>query len=84
MPNTEIMIHELSSGSRGKATDLIIDLEQIKKMRDKMAEEYVKMTGQPLKKIRKDMERDFYMSAEEAVRYGLIDSVQSGRKGNKK
>lgn len=79
LPNTEIMIHELSSGAQGKATDIKIDLEHTLKVRDKMAKHYADMTGQVVDKIKKDMERDYYMSAEEAVGYGLIDKIQHKR-----
>ena len=79
LPNTEVMIHELSGGYQGKATDIEIHAKQALKLRDRMAKHYVKMTGQPLRKIKKDMEREHYMSADEAVKYGLIDSVQTSR-----
>ena len=79
LPNTELMIHELSSGYQGKATDIEIYANHALKLKEKMAKHYVEMTGQTLRKIKKDMERDYYMSAEEAVKYGLIDAVQSSR-----
>lgn len=79
LPNTEIMIHELSAGTIGKATDMEIDLKQSLKVRDKMAKHYSEMTGHTIKKIKGDMERDFYMSAEQAKKYGLIDEVQYKR-----
>lgn len=79
LPNTEIMIHELTGGYQGKATDIEIHAKQALKLRNKMAKHYVEMTGQALRKIKKDMERDYYMSAEEAMEYGLIDSVQTSR-----
>lgn len=76
LPNTEIMIHELSSATHGKATDMKIDLEHSLTLRDRMAQHYADMTGQLVIKVRKDMERDLYMSPEEAKKYGLIDEVQ--------
>lgn len=79
LPNTEIMIHELSYGAQGKATDLELELKHGLKLRDKMAKHYSEMTGQAVDKIRKDMERDFYMSPEEAKDYGLIDDIQYRR-----
>lgn len=79
LPNTEIMIHELSGGTHGRATDMEVDLKQHLRIRDKMAQHYSEMTGQTLKKIKKDMERDFYMTAEQAKEYGLIDDVQYNR-----
>jgi len=80
LPNTEVMIHELSGGYQGKATDMEIHLKQSLKLRDRMAHHYVDMTGQPLDKIKKDMERDYYMSAQEAVDYGLVDAIQTKKK----
>lgn len=76
LPNTQIMIHELSGGYQGKAGDMRNQHKHIEKLYEKMAKHYVKMTGQKLIKIKKDMERDFYMSAEEAKAYGLIDKIQ--------
>jgi ATP-dependent Clp protease protease subunit len=79
LPNTEVMIHELSGGYEGKATDIELQAKHSLKLREKMAQHYVDMTGQPLKKVKKDMERDYYMSAQEALEYGLIDAVQTSR-----
>lgn len=75
LPNTDVMIHELSGGTQGKFNDMLIHHEYVKKLYDKMAKNYVEFTGQPLKKIKADMQRDFHMSAEEALEYGLIDKV---------
>jgi len=79
LPNAEIMIHELSGGASGKATDLEIELKRAMTIKEKMAKHFHEMTGQPLRRIKKDMERDYYMSPEEAKKYGLIDSVQFSR-----
>jgi len=79
LPNTDIMIHELSGGSSGKFNDIKVHYEHTKKLHEKMANLYVEFTGQKLSKIKKDMERDFYMSSEEALNYGLIDGVQYKR-----
>jgi ATP-dependent Clp protease protease subunit len=79
LPNADVMIHELSGGPRGKFGDIKVAYEHIAKLYDKMASNYAKMTGQPIKKIRKDMERDFHMSPEEAKKYGLIDHVEYKR-----
>lgn len=79
LPNTEIMIHELSGGTQGKAQDMFNTLEHTKKLWDKMARHYVGFTGQRLAKIKKDMSRDHYMSAEEAKEYGLIDEIHAER-----
>lgn len=75
LENTDIMIHELSGGTSGKANDIFLAADRIKKLYDKMAKQYVDFTGQTLAKVKKDMERDRHMSAEEAVKYGLVDKV---------
>lgn len=76
LPNTDIMIHELSGGHGGKFHDMMNDMEHTKKLYQKMAEHYVKFTGQDIEKIKEDMKRDHYMSSEEAKEYGLIDKIQ--------
>jgi len=79
LPNTEIMIHELSSGTQGKAGDIIVYVEHMKRLHAKMAKHYVGFTGQKLKKIKHDMERDYWLTADEAIAYGLIDEVHDKR-----
>lgn len=79
LPNTEIMIHELSTGHEGKAGDLRVQYKHMERLYNKMAEHYVKFTGQPIERIKKDMERDHYMTPEEAIAYGLIDEVHKER-----
>ena len=79
LPNANIMIHELSSGMDGKYHDMKNRFEHTEQVHNKMAKHYVEFTGQKLNKIKKDMEKDFYMSAEEAKEYGLIDIVQYKR-----
>lgn len=79
LPNTEIMIHELSTGAAGKFNDVDNRYKHVKKLYEKMAAHYSEFTGQSIKKVKKDMQRDFYMSAEEAKEYGLIDEVQYKR-----
>lgn len=79
LPNSEIMIHELSGGQQGKFHDMKNAFEHTTKLYDKMAKYYVEFTGQKLAKVKEDMQRDFYMSAEEAKAYGLIDEVQNKR-----
>lgn len=79
LPNTEVMIHELSGGFNGKAHEMFNQAEHIKKLWDKMANHYVEFTGQPLAKVKKDMKIDYYMSAEEAKAYGLIDEIHATR-----
>ena len=75
LPNTEVMIHELSGGAQGKAGDIFNTVEQLKKAYDKMAKQYAAFTTQKLNKIKKDMQRDFWMDSEEALKYGLVDKV---------
>jgi ATP-dependent Clp protease, protease subunit len=75
LPNAEVMIHQPSGGARGQATDIAIQAEQIMKTKQKMSKMLSEMTGQPIETIAKDVERDNYMSAEEALKYGLIDEI---------
>jgi ATP-dependent Clp protease protease subunit len=79
LPNTEIMIHELSGGVSGKAQDMFQTIEKTKQLWDKMAHQYVDFTGQPIERIKADMARDHYMTAEEAKAYGLIDEIHAKR-----
>jgi ATP-dependent Clp protease protease subunit len=75
LPNSRIMIHQPSSGTQGKITDQEITLREGVYLKHRLNELYAKNTGQKLSKIEKDMDRDFWMSAEEAAAYGLIDEV---------
>ncbi|MDO4788216.1 MAG: ATP-dependent Clp endopeptidase proteolytic subunit ClpP [Johnsonella sp.] len=75
LPNSEIMIHQPSGGARGQATEIKIAAEQILKTRKKLNEMLAANTGQPLEVIERDTERDTYMSAQEAMAYGIIDNV---------
>lgn len=75
LPNSEIMIHQPLGGVRGQATDIKIHADWILKTKEKLNQIYVKHTGQPYEKIERDTDRDFFMSAEEAVEYGLVDRV---------
>ncbi len=75
LPNSRIMIHQPSSGTRGKITDQEIMLNEGIYLKKKLNEILAKNTGQPLKKIEKDVDRDFWMSGQEAKKYGLIDKV---------
>jgi len=79
LPNTQFMIHEMSSGTEGKAHEMFNYLKHMEFLYNKFAHHMSMLTGQKEKKIREDMKVDFYMSADEAVTYGLIDSVQSKR-----
>ena len=75
LPNSEIMIHQPSGGARGQATEIQIAAEQILKSKKKLNEMLAVNTGKPLEVIERDTERDFYMSAKEALEYGIIDNV---------
>lgn len=75
LPNSRILIHQPMGGTQGQAADIKIQAEEILKVRDEMNKILAKNTGQSLNKIAQDTDRDFYMRAEEAVKYGLIDKV---------
>ena len=75
LPNSKIMIHQPSGGASGQATDIEIHAREIIKTRGQLNKIYAERTGQALEKIEADMERDRYMSAEEAQAYGLVDQV---------
>lgn len=75
LPNSEILLHQVMGGITGEAVEVEITAKQIVKIKDKLNKILAKHTGQPLKKIEKDTDRDFYLSAEEAKEYGLIDEV---------
>ena len=79
LPNAEIMIHQPSGGAQGQATDIKIVADHILKTKKKLNEILAANTGQPLEVIAADTERDNYISAEEAVAYGLIDSIVTKR-----
>ncbi len=75
LPHSRIMIHQPSGGARGQATDIEIEAREILRIRHQLNNIYAERTGQPLAKIEKDMDRDFFLSAEESKEYGLIDRV---------
>ena len=75
LPHSRIMIHQPLGGARGQATDIEIEAKEILRIRRLLNELMVKHTSQPLEKIEKDTDRDYFMSAEEAKEYGLIDRV---------
>jgi len=75
LPNAEVMIHQVLGGVQGQATDIDIHAKHILKTRDRLNKILVKHTGQKVAKIEQDTERDYYMSAEEAVKYGIVDKV---------
>ncbi len=75
LPNSRVMVHQPSGGAQGQATDIEIHAREILKTREQLNKIYAERTGQPIEKIRADMERDFFMDAEESKAYGLIDQV---------
>jgi len=75
LPNSEVMIHQVMGGAEGQATDIKIRAEHILKMKDQLNRILAKHTGQKFEKVEKDADRDYFMSAEEAVKYGLVDKI---------
>lgn len=75
LPNSEIMIHQPLGGAQGQASDIEIQANHIKRIKEKINHVLSEQSGQPLEKVQKDTDRDFYMSAEEALEYGLIDKI---------
>jgi len=75
LPNAEILLHQVAGGVTGQAVEIEITARQIIKIKDKLNRILAEHTGQPLRKVEKDTDRDFYLSAEEAKKYGLIDEV---------
>lgn len=75
LPNARVMIHQPMGGFQGQATEIDIHAREILKIRERLNEILVKHTGQPLEKIQNDTERDYFMAADEAKRYGIIDEV---------
>ncbi len=84
LPNSKIIIHQPLGGFEGQATDILIQAEEMRKVKDKTIEILASHTGQKRERIAQDIERDFIMSPEEALKYGIIDSVISDRKKEKK
>jgi ATP-dependent Clp protease protease subunit len=79
LPHSRIMVHQPSGGAQGQATDIEIQAREILKVRKRLNEIYVRHTGQPIDAIERKLERDSYMSSEEAQDFGLIDHVVDKR-----
>jgi len=79
LPNSQVLLHQVMGGAEGQAVDVDIAARQIIKIKDKLNQILAKHTGQDVKKVEKDTDRDFYMSAEEAKEYGLIDKIIKAR-----
>ncbi|VAW35686.1 ATP-dependent Clp protease proteolytic subunit [hydrothermal vent metagenome] len=75
LPNTRFLLHQPMGGVRGQAQDIAIEAEEILKMRERLNRIFAEQTGQPLEKVTKDTDRNFWMSAEEAVEYGLVGQI---------
>ena len=75
LPNTRFMIHQPGGGAGGPATDIAIQAKEILRTRERIARVIAKQTDQPLKKVLGDMERDFWLSADEAIEYGIVSRV---------
>ena len=75
LPHAKVMIHQPSSGTHGKVTDMEIDMKETLEVKEMLANIMAKNTGQKLAKVKSDMERDYWMTPDEAVKYGLIDKV---------
>ena len=79
LPNTEVLLHQIAGGVTGQAIEIEITARQIIKIKNKLNQIIAKHTGQSLEKVEKDTDRDFYLSAQEAQEYGIIDEVISNR-----
>ncbi|SEN48522.1 ATP-dependent Clp protease, protease subunit [Lihuaxuella thermophila] len=80
LPNSEVMIHQPLGGAQGQASDIEIRAKRILRMRDRINRMLSEFTGQPLEKIERDTDRDHFMTAEDALKYGLIDKIMDPRK----
>ena len=81
LPNAEIMIHQPLGGTEGQASDIAITAKQILKIKDKLNKILAKHTGQTVAQVEKDSDRNYFMSADEAVAYGLVDSIVKPKTG---
>ena len=75
LSNSEVMIHQPLGGAQGQASDITIQAKHIQRIKDKINKILSEKTGQPLEKVEKDTDRDFYMEASEALKYGIIDKI---------
>jgi ATP-dependent Clp protease protease subunit len=79
LPNSRVMIHQPSGGTQGQASDIAIQAKEILYLRERLNAELAANTGQPIEKIERDVERDYFMAAEEAKLYGVVDEVLDRR-----
>lgn len=75
LPNSEVMIHQVMGGTQGQASDIQIHAERIVKMKKQLNQILAEKSGQPFEKVEKDADRDYFMSAKEAIKYGLVDKI---------
>jgi ATP-dependent Clp protease protease subunit len=80
LPHSRVMIHQPLGGARGQASDILIAAEEIRKTRDELCSIIAHHSGQPMEKILTDADRDFWMTSKEALEYGMIDNILTGRK----
>lgn len=83
LPNSEIMIHQPLGGAEGQATDVLIHADHLHKTKNKMTKMMAEMTGQPLDKVKNDVERDHFLTAQDALDYGIIDNIFEKRHKDK-
>ena len=80
LPHSRVMIHQPLGGARGQASDILIAAEEIRKTRDELCSIIAEHSGQPFEKVLKDADRDFWMTSPQALEYGMIDSILTGKK----
>ena len=83
LPHSRVMIHQPLGGARGQASDILIAAEEIRKTRDELCSIIAQHSGQPIEKVLADADRDFWMTSNEALSYGMIDSILKGKKATK-
>jgi len=83
LPNAEVMIHQVMGGAEGQASDIAITAEHILKVKDNLNKILAKNTGKPVAQVEKDSDRDYYMSADEAKKYGLVDEIYKPKNGRR-
>ena len=84
LPNSEVLIHQVMGGAEGQATDIEISARHILKMKDRLSNILSKHTGQPISKVERDTDRDFYMGADDALKYGIVDKIIGASKKSHK
>ncbi len=80
LPNTRFMIHQPAGGAGGRAADIAIQAREILKIRERIAAVIARQTGQPIEKVRTDIDRDYWMSAEESIEYGIVSRIVNNQK----